>query len=393
MYGHGVEQAEVFAERVDLGEAVEVINLGTPGYSSAQTLNLMNMRGWQLEPDLIVIANLWSDNNFDSFVDRELLSERHNPEDSIAPAASAVLQKSAIYRWLDWHLRLAPRADEVKTVGWMLGQTPTGGYRRVSVNDYAANLQRLCDEADDRGARVAFLALANAVDLGAQTDGAIAWSLYREVMAAVAKRNGAPLVEVVPAFAESGLSHELLFLDEMHPTAAGHKIIADTLTDALQPWLKDGDFGLPSSQEELPRWDDPFSRGEGPPKGHSSAARVTLSGSVIGVPEGIPVQIDLIDLDPDRPENANPIVGSARFDHVDAFEMPAPHSGLFGVRIYLDREGDGPTSGDPVFTLDSPPINAVGMSLSGIVLNLEDSTITWVRPRTTSRDPQTSPDE
>jgi lysophospholipase L1-like esterase len=395
VYGHGVKETEVFGRRLDtaLGEDVEVINLGTPGYSTAQSINLMAMRGWALEPDLVVIANLWSDNNFDSFVDKQLLSSRHNAGLSLLPALARVLQQSALYRWLDWTIRLEPRAEEVKTVGWMLGQTPTGGYRRVSVNDYAANLQLLVDEADKHGAAVAFVAFANAVDLGAETEGAIAWPLYRSVMSAVAKRNRAPLIEIGPAFEASGLLRDALFLDELHPSAEGHRLIAETLNTALQPWLDEGGFSIPASDTPLAQWDDPFARGEGPPVGRISTAQVTLSGSVVGAPEGIPVQIDLVDLDPDRNPGANPILGSARFDHVDSFEMPAPRSGIFGVRVYLDPEGDGPSAGDPMFSLIDPPIKATGSSIVGVRLNLNESRIEHIKPEPTSPRPPPSPGE
>ena len=70
LYGHGVEDDETFSAQLDdrLGDTVQVLNLGTPGYSSAQSINLKTMRGWRLAADL-GHANLWSDNT-DSFVDR-----------------------------------------------------------------------------------------------------------------------------------------------------------------------------------------------------------------------------------------------------------------------------------------------------------------------------------
>jgi len=390
VYGHGVADEQVFAQRLnrELGDDIEVLNLGTPGYSTAQSINLMEMRGWALAPDLVVIANLWSDNNFDSFVDKTLISTRINSDASWTPALSAGLQRSALYRWLDWHIRLAPRADEVKTVGWMLGRTPTGGYRRVSVNDYAVNLQSLVNKARSIGSDVAFLAFANAVDLGAETEGAIAWPLYREVMEAVAQKNGAPMVEVKPIYEASGLDRNELFLDEMHPTAAGHGLIAEALHNALQPWVVGSGFELTPDPTPLPVWDDPFARGEGPPVGEVNTARVTLSGSITGAPDGVPIQIDLIDLSDERSNSNNPMVGSARFDHVDTFEMPAPSSGTFAVRVYLDREADGPSSDDPVYLFDNPPIRATGESLRGLQLNLKDSTMNWVTPAPTNSRPQ-----
>jgi lysophospholipase L1-like esterase len=387
VYGHGVAQEATFASRLNesLGPMIEVINLGVPGYSTEQSINLLELRGWSLEPDLLVVASLWSDNNFDAFIDKDLLSERSAFEHSAAAGVSRVLQRSALYRWLDWHLRLGPKAEAVKNVGWMLGRQPTGGFRRVAVNDYGANLQRLVDLAASAGAQTAFVALANSADLGAPTEGAIAWPLYREVMTDVALRNGAPLLDVQTVFEADGAPWGDLFLDEMHPTERGHALIASALQDQLIPWVEHQDFGLTPTASTPPVWDDPFARGEGPPTDHPSLAAVTLSGSVIGVPEGMPIQIDLIDLGPDSAPGDNPMVGSARFDHVDPFEMPAPRGGAFGIRIYLDKAADGPSAGDPVHEFFDTPIEATGSSLTGIVIDLSNDTIRW------ASEPPTSP--
>lgn len=387
VYGHGVAEAETFVARIGehLGTDFQVINLGVPGYSSAQALNLLALRGWELQPDLLIVATLWSDNNFDSFIDKELLSEQAAFQDGWLGRGSAALQNLALYRWLDWHLRLGPKAEAVNTVGWILGQQPSGGQRRVEVNDYATNLQRFVDGARRENADVMFLAFANSVDIGAETDGAIAWPLYREVMASVALHNGAPLVQVVPHFQSSGLSWEDLFLDELHPTPQGHEIIASAVHTRLAGWAESGQFSESSESPAVKIWDDPFARGEGPPPEKPGVARVTLSGSVLGAPEGTPIQIDLIDLNPDRSQSDNPMLGSARFDHVDPFEMPAPRSGQFGVRIYLDREADGPSKGDPVHEFLDPPIQATGDSLEGIVIDLSADTVRWVNKPPTSR--------
>ena len=379
VYGHGVEQEAIFASRLNesLGPSIEVINLGVPGYSTEQSLNLLDLRGWSLEPDLLVVASLWSDNNFDAFIDKDLLSERSAFEHSPAAGVSRVLQRSALYRWMDWRLRLGPKAEAVNTVGWMLGRQPTGGFRRVAVNDYGTNLQRLVDLASAKGAQTTFLALANSADLGAPMEGAIAWPLYRQVMADVALRNGAPMLDIQSVFEADGAPWSDLFLDEMHPTDRGHALIASAVHLQLMPWVEHQGFGLTPVDSAPPVWDDPFARGEGPPTDTPSLATVTLSGSVIGVPEGMPIQIDLVDLDPNASNEQNPMVGSARFDHVDPFEMPAPRSGAFGIRIYLDKEADGPSSGDPVHEFFNTPVEATGGSLSGIVIDLSDDTIRW----------------
>lgn len=391
VYGHGVSNEETFAHRLSkaLPQSIEVLNLAVPGYSSAQSINLLQLRGWALQPDLLIIANLWSDNNFDSFIDKQLLSDRTALEDSPAAPIAKALQHSAMYRWLDWHLRLAPRAEEVRKVGWMLGRAPSGVHRRVEINDYAANLQTMVDQARANGADVAFLALANTVDLGAETNGAIAWPLYREVMADTAQRNGAPYFDVVAHLGDTEEGWRDLFLDEMHPSVRGHERIADLLIRSLEPWVTTGSFGISAVPSKAKLWDDPFARGEGPAPSDKPVANITLSGTVIGAPEGMPIQIDLINLDPDRAHNANPMLGSARFDHVETFEMPAPSSGVFGIRVYLDKEADGPTRGDEMVTFYDDPISANGSSITGITINLIDETIgTGAMPMPTNPGPR-----
>jgi len=76
IFGFGVADEHVFSEVAAraLGDNVEAINAATPGYSSFQTINLLKLRALETEPDVVVIGNLWSDNNFDAFVDKELLA-------------------------------------------------------------------------------------------------------------------------------------------------------------------------------------------------------------------------------------------------------------------------------------------------------------------------------
>ena len=42
------------------GLDVDAVNAGVPGYSTEQTRMLLEEDGWQLEPTLLLIGNLWS---------------------------------------------------------------------------------------------------------------------------------------------------------------------------------------------------------------------------------------------------------------------------------------------------------------------------------------------
>ncbi len=236
VYGFGVETDEVFTALLEADGRADFINAAVPGYSTWQSLNLLDTRGLSLEPDLLLIGNLWSDNNFDSFVDRELLASYAGWDATWSHRVRAALNASAGFRWLDWTLRVAPAAAQARRVGWQVGDgDPKTGKRRVAINDYAANLDALAGRMRDRGGGVVFILLANREDLRLEAADP-AWEPYRQVMRDAATRWGAPLVELAPRYRASGASVDSLFLDQMHPTPTGHRILADAVRDALGDW-------------------------------------------------------------------------------------------------------------------------------------------------------------
>ena len=48
---------------------------------------------------------------------------------------------------------------------------------------------------------------------------------------------------------------------------------------------------------------------------------------------------------------------------------------MFGIRVYLDKEADGPSTGDPMFTLYDSPIEATGSSITGVIIDLNNEKI------------------
>jgi lysophospholipase L1-like esterase len=236
IYGFGVEDRETMPARLEAATGVPVVNAGVPGYSTFQALNALRMRGLDLEPDLLIVATLWSDNNFDAFVDRELLASYAGWQASGTGRARALLGRSALFRRLDWTLRVAPRAERARKVGWTIGNkdpTRRDGRRRVALADYAANLDAFCTIMAERGGGVAFLILPNREDV-AGTLGDPAWAPYREAMAEAGRRCGAPVVDGPAAFRADGQSGDTLFLDLMHPTRIGQGVLAAAVAEALE---------------------------------------------------------------------------------------------------------------------------------------------------------------
>lgn len=348
VYGFGVEDERVFTSVLETKLDADFINAAVPGYSTFQSLNLLDMRGMAFEPDLLIVANLWSDNNFDSFVDKELLASYAGWSGAGVYGVRAWLEHSQLFRWLDWTLRVAPQGEAARKVGWQLGDVdPRGGRRRVAINDYAANLDALCERMRARGGGVLFVQLANREDLRPRA-GQPAWAPYREVMANTAARWGAPLVLIPEAFRASGLSRDRLFLDQMHPTAEGHAIMAEAIAAELERrnWPA-SPLRLGEPTGPRPTWQDPFERADGPmdePVPSVNAASVAVEVDVV-VPQWRRGQV-LVELaNPGGPDRA--ALASATRDGPGRVRltMPAlPES--VRVRVTLDEAGDGPTPGD-----------------------------------------------
>jgi lysophospholipase L1-like esterase len=231
VYGFGVGDDDVFSAKLESGfqsTGAEFINGGVPGYSSTQALNLLWGRGLSLQPDVVLAMTLWSDNNFDTFVDAEQIATYAAWRRSGVASIESVLERSAMYRLAEFYLR----QHEPGHVGWMAlkRQSPSGN-RRVPINDYARNLGEYCATMAERGGGVVFVILANRNDL-TRAESNPPWTPYRAVMREVAQSCGAPLVDLPAAFAADG--RHFLFLDEMHPSAEGHALMAETIMGVLR---------------------------------------------------------------------------------------------------------------------------------------------------------------
>ncbi len=231
-FGHGVPDGAAYvnvAVRIlaESGLDVDVVNGGVAGYSIAQSGLLMEEVGWAMEPTLLVITNLWSDNTFDAFRDEDLLASQsfshHNP---LAHSRALTLLATALGAG-------DPSGGRLITVS-KLEPWPEDKVRRVPVERYAALLDELIGEARARGVGVAFVRNANELLLTEWREPRPpTWVPYFELMEALAGHHGVPMVDTGPVFVGSGLEKEELFLDLMHPTVLGHELVGTVLAEQL----------------------------------------------------------------------------------------------------------------------------------------------------------------
>jgi len=243
-YGFGVNDDETFTEKLKIrfteaGLDVDAINAGVAGYSIVQHQVVMDEVGWAMDPDLLVLCNVWSDNTWDTFQDEDLIISarfaRQNP-----------LTRSALVRlFAAWWADVAG-SDEGRVIVWSASEGwPEGKVRRVPLERWISLNDSLLNQAAERGVGAIFLKPTNTSLLTQDHVGPPqAWTPYFKAMDALAEHHGVPVLNVTDLYISSmdeGSEVIDLLWDKMHPTAKGHTLVSDALFGALQTagWPED----------------------------------------------------------------------------------------------------------------------------------------------------------
>lgn len=242
------EQLEAMLNDAFVGVRIRVVNLGVPGYSTVQTLRLLEDLGWSYDVDVVVVHNIFSDCNIDAFQDEAALALT-NPEPS--PLHASRLYCAVYMPWARYQSNLNQETNRVLMPG-----IPTGANQarrleeidqvidlsRVPLDDYLDNLSTLNDQAAERGAEMILAPLAQEWDVGRWTapmdqpgEGyVLPWYPYRDAQAEWAEAEGVDRIDLPSRFAESGFAGEQLFIDNMHPSVTGGWVMAREVTRLLR---------------------------------------------------------------------------------------------------------------------------------------------------------------
>jgi len=257
-FGEGVERATTFI--VDAVNAlggtrvgVETLLLAAPDYSIVQQRNLMDMRGWSLEPNLLIVSGPGADMTVKTYVDEEIIAEFQslNPQ-------RANLEQLATFRILNHHMQVISGPTALKRGQVFNGQvnTNTIGRPRVSVNDYAKHLDALTASAIDRGIALVFVLYPVPADLN-DSHLTNRVSLYRTAMTDVAVRHGVPIVDGPKEFIKSGRSKERLFMNGRLLSEYGHRTLSYALARTLRRWMRGRSILSQGTGADIPHYTEP----------------------------------------------------------------------------------------------------------------------------------------
>ena len=248
-FGHGLDDDGTLHHHLESalraeGANIDVMCGATPGYSTVQSLDFMNEIGWDLKPSVLVIGNLWSDNNFDHFQDAQWMAELNQPKNRILRSC----KQSHTFIQLTQMLRpelmqtSAPEANPHAKISWVRDPF-ANGKRRVPLPLYIETLSTLIIEAKSRNIAVLLIQPANQHRLDI-VDVEVTWDPYFKSQSAIAQHFDVPIIDVAPTLRAFGLSKSDAFLDDMHPTSQANFWIAQSIVDewkqldnAPQTWI------------------------------------------------------------------------------------------------------------------------------------------------------------
>ena len=205
--------------------------LASGGYSTVQSLVWLDRVGAQLEPDWIIIANLWSDQSIVGFQDKDLVRDYSVYRSSWQWSLLRMLRYSALFNRLR-SLYVGDSKQEKRDIAWQNGwnQGATGG-PRVPIDEYADNIAALVALSQSLGAQVAFVGLAKEAEVDGAYDGLAIQ--YRAVLQEAAALANAPYIDALKVWQESGVTSKELFADFLHPSAKGHYLLGIALSEAI----------------------------------------------------------------------------------------------------------------------------------------------------------------
>ncbi len=239
-------QAEQLLRRHEKYRNAEVVNLAVPGYAVRQEVALLKRALAQLQPDLVLIG-FYSNDLPDTFEDKNAGASGTSIAASPTQAGQTLRMNPVPSSWLE---RLARRSRAVYTGGHALkqlirrGEGKPGSSMELDLLENRSSpqldvawqrIQAQFADLRETSATAGFVVGIVILPPREQVLGMFADSMYQRKARALAEQFGFFVVDPLPALTKSYATKRSLFIpyDRNHPSAAGHRIIAETIANYL----------------------------------------------------------------------------------------------------------------------------------------------------------------
>lgn len=197
----------------------QVANCASPGHSSFQTLLKLERQCLDFQPDIVVLANQFSDSTNEFFADKDRFVPTKNPD------LIRNLERLALFRLGNhaWWKRVGSQTRTPRQIAQVGGEQP-GKDRRVSLEDYADNLRKQVEMVRGAGATPVFMVLACMKDVEPLHARKVPSSEYRAVMRATGDELGVQVVDAATWVQDKMPGKRDLFIDQVHPSESGAQL-------------------------------------------------------------------------------------------------------------------------------------------------------------------------
>lgn len=202
----------------------EVISMATPGHTSYQGRALLGRELARLDPDLVVLCFGWND-----------VDVRPVPDKVSLPTDTAHVLARTACCWSQALTRLAMKANEWRDESRRMEGAAPGPVTvvpRVMADDFVNNMLAMVRMAEAHGARA--MIIGTLYQDRSFPEEAARMTAWRTALAATAGAAGVPYLEVTELTEAGAPGNKLLFGERIHPSAAGHQILAERVLAFIQ---------------------------------------------------------------------------------------------------------------------------------------------------------------
>lgn len=228
-FGLGVDDVEAWPAQLqrllDATGPARVINAGVPGYTAYQGRRLLESRGRELRPDLVVATF--------GFNDIDVWGTQSDLETARALGLrqwERALRQSRLYLGLRRSIgRAMDRFEETPTPEAQ--GAAAGGRERLSEDEFRDELIEIADLSEQLGAPLVLMVWPYGQQIWERFP---PLANYQPIILDVCSERGLPCVNLIEIFLDTPGP---LFLDHVHANAEGNTVAARAVRDAIEPLL------------------------------------------------------------------------------------------------------------------------------------------------------------